>query len=88
MAKKKETPLDGVAVETSMENKPINRDYEEWKVKPIYEKQRSDDGTMINVCTGFEKDAQKAIRVTRISPDKAAILNSQSENTLVHLFEI
>ncbi len=69
-----------------IENK--NKTFEEWKVKPLYEKQRGDDGKMVNVCTSFEKDAQKPIRVTSITPEKADELNSQSENTLVRLYEI
>lgn len=66
----------------------LNRQYEEWKVKPLYEKQRGDDGTMRNVCVGFEKDAQKHIRITNITPERAALLNMHSENTLVHLYEV
>lgn len=64
----------------------LNKLYEEWKVKPVYEKQRAHDGTMINVCTGFEKDAQKANRVTSVTPETAEVYNTQSENTLLRLY--
>lgn len=75
--------------EQGQSNKPnANKKFEEWKVKPIYEKKRvGDDGTMRNVCTGFEKDAQTYIRVTNISQERADLLNTQSENTLVRLYE-
>lgn len=64
----------------------VNILFEEWKVKPIYEKQRGDDGTMQNVCVDFEKDALKPIRKTSISQERADLLNSQSENTLLRLY--
>lgn len=67
--------------------KSVNAKFEEWKVKAIYEKQRGDDGTMSNVCVGFEKDAQAPIRVTYIAREKADLLNMQSANTLVRLYE-
>jgi hypothetical protein len=86
MAKSKAVvPVDQDAADVQPQT-TLNKKYEEWKVKPVYEQQRGKDGSMCNVCTGFEKDAQKPIRVTNITPDKADILNSQSENTGVHLF--
>ncbi len=61
----------------------------EWKVKPVYEDIKDGMGAVIGrKLKSFEKDAQKAIRTTSITEDKAAILNSQSENTLVRLFEV
>ena len=66
-----------------------NRKYEEWKVKPVYEKQRTgNDQSLRNVVVDFKKDAMEPIRTTTISPEKAEILNSQSENTLVRLYEV
>jgi len=81
--------MDALFTENSGQpGKPnANKKFEEWKVKPIYEKQRGDDGTMRNVCVRFEKDAQKFIRVTSISQERADLLNTQSENTLVRLYE-
>ncbi|MBP7398178.1 MAG: hypothetical protein KA954_01235 [Chitinophagales bacterium] len=67
----------------------LNKKYEEWKVKPVYEDIKDGMGAVIGrKLKSFEKDAQKAIRTTSITEDKAAILNSQSENTLVRLFEV
>lgn len=72
---------------TAAAAKSGNIRFEEWKVKPIFEKQRGDDGSMRNVCTGFEKDALKPIRVTSITRERADLLNTQSVNTLVRLYE-
>lgn len=65
-----------------------NKKYEEWKVKPIYEDVTDAmDKVIGRKFIRFDKDAQSANRITFISPDTAEILNSQSENTLLHLFE-
>lgn len=67
----------------------LNKTYEEWKVKPLYKDVLDyNDKVVGRKLIGFEKDAQKAIRVTSITPDKAEILNSQSENTLLRLYEV
>lgn len=66
----------------------LNKVYEEWKVKPAYEDITDAMGKVIGrKLTSFEKDAQKPIRVTSITPDKAELLNEQSENTLLRLYE-
>lgn len=72
------------------EEKPttINKVYEEWKVKAVVsQKLNLETGEKDRIVT-FEKDAQAPIRKTSISPDKAEILNTQSENTLLRLFEV
>lgn len=65
-----------------------NVKYEEWKVKPVYKDVKDGmDKVIGRKLSGFEKDAQKPIRSTTISPDRAELLNAQSENTLVRLYE-
>jgi hypothetical protein len=66
----------------------INKKYAEWKVKPVYKDVEDGMGKVIGrKLTGFDKDAKDPIRYTTISPDKADLLNEQSENTFVRLFE-
>lgn len=88
MATKKKQAEETDPVEQTTAPTSHNKDYEEWKVKPIYEKQRGEDGSMKNICVGFEKDAQKAIRNVRTNPAHAETMNVQSENTLLRLYEI
>jgi hypothetical protein len=63
-------------------------EFAEFKVKPIYEKQRGEDGSNNNVCVGFEKERDKPERTTRITQRIADELNSQSENTGVRLYPV
>lgn len=66
----------------------INKIYEEFPVKPEYEIVTDQLGKVIGKkLTGYKKDALEPLRTVSIDPAKAEILNSQSENTLVHLFE-
>jgi len=61
--------------------------FEEWKVKPVYEDIKDAMGNNLGrKLKEFEKDAQKAIRTTSISQERADLLNTQSENTLTRLF--
>lgn len=63
--------------------------FEEWKVKPVYEDIKDGMGNNIGrKLKEFEKDAQKAIRTTSISQERADLLNTQSENTLTRLFPV
>lgn len=70
----KPKPVTDDLEQVETENRDLNRTYEEWKVRRV-------NGE-------FEKDSQKPIRTTRITPERAEILNSQSANTLVRLYEI
>lgn len=76
------------APEEKEKPKGNNVKYEEWKVKALY-KDITDglDKVIGRKLTGFEKDAQKPIRTTTISPDRAELLNTQAENTLLFLYE-
>lgn len=75
---------EGIAV-----SETLNRDYEEWKVKALYKEVQDELGNVKGrKLIGFEKDAMKAIRTTRLTPERADLLNSQSENTLLRLYEV
>jgi len=77
------------SAEKENEKKSLNEDYEEWKVEPIAQKiieYRKENKPFDDSC--FEKAGAKAVRITRITPDKAEILNSQSENTGTRLYKI
>lgn len=66
-----------------------NKKFEEWKVRAIYKDVENAMGKVIGrKFEKFEKDAQKPIRTTFITEDKAELLNSQAENTLLYLFEV
>jgi hypothetical protein len=66
----------------------LNVVYEEWKVKPVYKEIKDELGNVKGrKLTGYEKDAKDPIRTTSITQDKAELLNQQSENTLVRLYE-
>lgn len=66
-----------------------NKVYAEHKVTPEYEDILDGMGKKLGrKLTGFNKDSDKPIRTTSISPDKAEILNQQSENTLLRLYEV
>ena len=69
-------------------NTGSNKKFEEWKVIPEY-KEITDamDKVIGRKLVGFKKDAQAPIRTTSITQERADLLNSQSENTLVRLFE-
>jgi len=68
-------------------SKSSNTLFEEWKVKPVYEDIKDAMGNNLGrKLKEFEKDAQKAIRTTSISQERADLLNTQSENTLTRLF--
>lgn len=88
MAKSKKPAEETAEIEQTDVPQTLNKKYEEWKVKPIYKRERGDDGQMRNFIDRFEKDAQSPIRTTSITPEKAEILNAQSENTGVHLYEV
>jgi len=60
----------------------LNKQYEEWKVKPLYEADK--EGRKL---VGYEKDAQRPLKTTSITPERAELLNLQSENTLTRLYE-
>lgn len=75
--KKKATSAEGEEV-LNEETVDKNRNYEEWPVTVTY-----DD----NKKPIFKKAAQEPNRVTRITPDRAAEINSQSENTKIRLYE-
>lgn len=66
-------------LENSETVKDHNRDYEEWPVTVTYDEDKK---------PSFKKAAQEPTRVTRITPDRAAEINSQSENTKIRLYEI
>jgi len=81
-------PEQNNASQNTQQATNVNKKYEEWKVKAIYEDVTDAmDKVIGRKFVKFEKDAQVPIRITFISPDTAGILNSQSENTLLHLFE-
>lgn len=71
------------------DKKTLNEDYEEWKVEPIAKKiieYRKENKPFDDSC--FEKAGAKPVRITRITPDKAEILNNQSENTGIRLYQL
>ncbi len=85
-------PPEGIdKVKNPAPEKPIskNKIYAEHKVSPKYEDVTDPMGNVLGrKLAGFEKDSEKPIRKTSISPDRAEILNQQSENTLLRLYEV
>lgn len=74
---------------TTLKSPSLNRTYEEWPVKPRYEDVTDQMGKVLGKkLIDFEKQAQKPLRTTVVTEDKAEILNSQSENTGLRLYEI
>jgi hypothetical protein len=66
----------------------VNKIYEEFPVRPQYEDVSDQLGKVIGKkLTGYKKESLEPIRTVSLDPAKAEILNSQSVNTLVHLFE-
>lgn len=65
----------------------LNKKYEEWSVEPVYEPITDATGKQIGRKL-VKYDKLKKIRTTTITSDKAEILNQQSENTKLRLFEV
>lgn len=63
-----------------------NKVFEEWRVEPKYQVVTNEMGDKIgNKLAGFDK--VKLMRTTSITQAVADEINSQSENTGLHLFE-
>jgi hypothetical protein len=64
----------------------LNKVYEEYRVEPKYDDVTDQLGKVIGKkLSGFEK--VKKIRDTSVTPERAKEVNSQSENSGIHLFE-
>lgn len=67
--------------------KTLNKLYEEWQVEPngeMIKQYKKDERPVDDKC--FEK--LKKLRITSITPERAELLNQQSENTNLRLYPV
>lgn len=81
-------PAPGASQDAPQAEQPanVNKIYEEWSVEPQYKDHKAERGKAAwRELIGF--DQVKKIKETAIMPERAALLNEQSENTKIRYYE-